>query len=235
MTLAELRAWLSEKHGVTTSVGGLWVGGLWNTLDRLGLTLKKTRHAAEQERADVAAARDAWRQQQPKLNPARLVFIDETWATTNRARTCGRCRRGQRLRAAVPHGHWGPQGMRSIKTPTFVAALRSSGIAAPFVIDGAINGRVFRTSVEQGFAPSPTEGVVVMDNLGAHKAEDVRQAIEACGASVLSSHPILRTLTPSSRSSPSSRSFSEPPLPAPPPTSGPRSAPFSTTAPPRNA
>ncbi|QLH41169.1 MAG: IS630 family transposase [Defluviicoccus sp.] len=192
LTLAELRAWLSEEHGVTTSVGGLW-----NTLERLGLTLEKTRHAAEQERADVAAARDAWRQHQPTLNPARLVFIDETWATTNRARLCGRCRRSQRLRAAVPHGHWGPQGMRSIKTSTFVAALRSNGITAPFVIDGAINGRVFRTYVEEVLAPCLAEGdVVIMDNLGAHKVEGVRQAIEARSASVLYLPPYSPDLNP---------------------------------------
>ena len=106
------------------------------------------------------------------------MFLDETWATTNMARARGRCPRGQRLRAAVPHGHW--------KTSTFVAALRDAAITAPFVIDGAINGTVFRTYVERVLAPTLAEGdIVVMDNLGSHKVAGVREAIEARGASVL--------------------------------------------------
>src|SRR5690242_15058630 len=67
---------------------------------------KKSLRAAEQGRSDVAAAREAWREQQPRMNPAQLVFIDETWATTNMTRLRGRCQRGERLVAAVPHGHW---------------------------------------------------------------------------------------------------------------------------------
>ena len=87
--------------------------------------------------------------------------------------------------------------MRSIKTSTFVAALRSNGITAPFVIDGAITGRVFRTYVEEVLAPCLAEGdVVVIDNLGAHKVEGVRQAIEARGASVLSLPPYSPDLNP---------------------------------------
>ncbi len=66
------------------------------------------------------------------LDPDRLVFIDETWAKTNFTRLPGRCPRGKRLVAKVPHGHW--------KTTTFVAALRSTGLTAPTVIDGAIDG-----------------------------------------------------------------------------------------------
>ena len=94
------------------------------------------------------------------------------------ARTRGRCPRGQRLRAAVPHGHW--------KTSTFVAALRNDRITAPFVIDGAINGTVFRTYVETVLAPTLAAGdIVVIDNLGSHKVAGVREAIEARGASLL--------------------------------------------------
>jgi DDE superfamily endonuclease len=95
------------------------------------------------------------------------------------ARTRGRCPRGQRLRAAVPHGHW--------KTSAFVAALRNDGITAPFVIDGAINGIVFRTYVETVLAPALADGdiVVVMDNLGSHKVAGVREAIDARGVSLV--------------------------------------------------
>src|SRR5208282_1833203 len=67
---------------------------------------KKSLHASEQQRPDIAAARENWRAEQPDLDPERLVFIDETWATTNMARRHGRAPRGQRLVAAIPHGHW---------------------------------------------------------------------------------------------------------------------------------
>jgi transposase len=93
-------------------------------------------------------------------------------------RTRGRSPRGQRLYAAVPHGHW--------KTSTFVAALRSDGITAPFVIDCAMNGVIFRTYVEKVLAPALAVGdIVIMDNLGSHKVAGVREAIEARGASLL--------------------------------------------------
>jgi len=112
------------------------------------------------------------------LNPARLVFIDETWATTNMARRYGRCARGRRLRAAVPHGHW--------QTSTFVAGLRQEGITAPFVIGHAMNGCIFRAYVERVLAPTLEPGdVVIMDNLGSHKVAGVRSAIEARGATLL--------------------------------------------------
>src|SRR5918992_720309 len=139
---------------------------------------KKTQHAAEQDRPDVAAARRAWRQGQPALKPERLVFIDETWATTAMARRYGRARRGARVVAAVPHGHW--------KTTTFLAALRHDGLTAPCVFDGAINGARFLAYVEQCLAPTWRPGdVVVLDNLRAHRVKGVRAAIEAAGAKLL--------------------------------------------------
>jgi hypothetical protein len=91
------------------------------------------------------------------------VFIDETWATTVMARRYGRARRGARVVAAVPHGHW--------KTTTFRAALRHDGLTAPCVFDGAINGARFLAYVAQVLAPTLRPGdVVVLDNLGAHKS-----------------------------------------------------------------
>jgi hypothetical protein len=110
------------------------------------------------------------------VSPQRLVFIDETWATTAMARRYGRARRGQRVVAAVPHGHW--------KTTTVVAALRHDGLTAPCVFDGAINGARFLAYVEQALAPTLRAGdVVVMDNLAAHKVAGVRAAIAARGCS----------------------------------------------------
>jgi transposase len=123
------------------------------------------------------------------MSPARLVFIDETWATTNMTRQRGRCRRGERLVAAVPHGHW--------KTSTFVAALRTTGFTAPLVLDGAMNGEAFRAYVEQFLAPTLTPGdIVIMDNLSSHKVAGVREAIEARGASLLYLPPYSPDLNP---------------------------------------
>jgi len=152
-------------------------------------TKKKSQHASEQDRPDVAEARTLWRQRQETLNPASLVFLDETWATTNMVRRFGRSLRGQRLVAAVPHGHW--------KTSTFVAGLRHDRITAPLVIDGAMDGETFLAYVEQFLAPALGGGdIVVMDNLSSHKVTGVRELIEARGASVLYLPPYSPDLNP---------------------------------------
>jgi transposase len=123
------------------------------------------------------------------LDPDGLVFIDETWATTNMTRRYGRAARGQRLVAPVPHGHW--------KTSTFVAGLRTSGLTAPFVVDGAMNGDVFRAYVEQVLAPTLAPGdIVVLDNLSSHKVAGVREMIEARGASLVYLPPYSPDLNP---------------------------------------
>ena len=94
------------------------------------------------------------------------------------ARSHGRCRRGERLRMPLPHGHW--------KTTTLVAGLSSRGIVAPMVLDRAINGVWFEAYVEQALAPALSPGdIVVMDNLGSHKRRRVRELIEAKGATLL--------------------------------------------------
>ena len=139
---------------------------------------KKSSHALEQERPDILKRRQAWFDSQPDLDPAKLVFIDETGLSTKMARLRGRAPRGQRCRAGVPHGHW--------KTTTFTGALRLSGMTAPFVYDGAMNGNVFLAYVEQVLVPTLRPGdVVVMDNLPAHKAAGVRASIETAGATLL--------------------------------------------------
>jgi transposase len=136
---------------------------------------KKTAHASEQAREEVAARREAWFEAQPDLDPEKLVFIDETGASTKMARLRGRSPRGQRCRAPIPHGHW--------KTTTLVAGLRLSGMTAPMVIDGAINGEAFLAWTRQMLVPTLREGdMVVMDNLPAHKVAGIREAIEATGA-----------------------------------------------------
>jgi transposase len=138
---------------------------------------KKSLRAAEQDRADIAQARDEWRAGQPDLNPENLVFIDETGAKTNLTRLYGRAPRGQRLVAPVPHGHW--------MTTTFVAALRHDEITAPCVFDGPMDGASFLIYVEHFLVPTLRRGdVVVMDNLASHKVAGVKETIEGAGATL---------------------------------------------------
>lgn len=139
---------------------------------------KKTAHASEQDRPDVKARREAWFESQLDLDPERLVFIDETWTTTNMARKCGREQKGERLRASVPHGHW--------KTTTFIGGLRCDRMTAPMVLDGPVNGQWFQAYVDQVLVPTLSrDDIVIMDNLGSHKGAGVRKAIEAAGATLL--------------------------------------------------
>ena len=123
----------------------------------------------------MKGAREAWFEGRADLNPEKLIFIDETGATTKMARLYGRAPRGERCRAAVPYGHW--------KTTTFTAGLRAGGLAAPMILDGPMDGDAFRAYVTQVLVPELERGdVVVMDNLPAHKVSGVRNAIEAAGA-----------------------------------------------------
>ena len=122
--------------------------------------------------------RAAWSALQPGLDPAKLVFLDETGTSTKMARLRGRSARGERCRASVPHGHW--------KTTTLVAGLRLNGIAAPGVINGAMDGEVFTLYAEHFLAPTLSQGdIVILDNLPAHKVTGARMAIEAVGATLL--------------------------------------------------
>lgn len=133
--------------------------------------------------------RDEWAAAQPSLDPDRLVFLDETWASTNMVRRYGRSPKGQRLVCAVPHGHW--------KTTTFVAALRADGMTAPMVIDGALTGDLFVAYVEQVLVPTLRAGdVVVMDNLICHKRVGVARAIEGAGCTVRYLPPYSPDLNP---------------------------------------
>ena len=142
---------------------------------RLGVTFKKTLVAREQDRPDISRHRARWRAYQGLIDPRRLVFIDETWTKTNMTRLRGWAPKGQRLVDKVPHGRW--------KTATFLAALRNDRIDAPCLFDGPINGERFRAYVEQFLVPTLKPGdVVILDNLGSHKAKAIRRAIRDVGA-----------------------------------------------------
>ncbi|WP_245494790.1 IS630 family transposase [Rhizobium ruizarguesonis] len=174
VTLDEMveRLCVERQVGISRSALGAW-------LRRRGWTFKKkSAHALEQDRLDVLKRRRAWFDGQLDLDPEKLIFIDETGLSTKMARLRGRAIRGERCRAGVPHGHW--------KTTTFTGALRLTGMTAPFVYDGAMNGNVFLAYVEQVLLPTLQTGdVVVMDNLPAHKTAGVRDAIERAGAKLM--------------------------------------------------
>src|SRR5882724_6658555 len=138
---------------------------------------KKSLQAAERKRADVARARRRWVREQGMLDPAHLVFIDETAVTTKMVRPNGWNPRGERLVGDVPMGHW--------ETVTFIAGLRQTGIVAPMLIKGAMNGEAFLAYIEQCLVPTPKRrDIVVVDNVPFHKVGGVEEAIQAVGASL---------------------------------------------------
>jgi transposase len=163
--------------------------GVWNFVHNAGLSYKKSLYASEQDRPDVARKRQLWKRHQDKIDASRLIFVDETWARTNMTPIRGWCPRGERLIAKVPQGHW--------KTLTFIAGLRADGICAPCVLDGPINGRRFLAGVEQFLVPTLRHGdIVVLDNLGSHKSQAVRQAIRNAGAKLFFLPPYSPDLNP---------------------------------------
>jgi transposase len=126
----------------------------------------------------VRAEREDWFEAQDELDPDSLVFLDKTATTTNMVHRYGRAPRGERCRLAVPHGHY--------KTTTVTAALRSDGLCATALFDGATNGERFRAYVTDTLVPLLKRGdTVILDNLGAHKVGGVREALQAVGAKVL--------------------------------------------------
>ena len=140
-------------------------------------------------RPDVARRRARWKAYQGRIDTSRLVFIDETWVKTNMAPLRGWGPRGRRLKAYAPHGHW--------KTLTFIAALRHDRIDAPWVIDGPINGELFRFYIEKVLAPTLSRGdIVILDNLGSHKGKAARAAVRAKGAHLLFLPPYSPDLNP---------------------------------------
>lgn len=137
----------------------------------------------------MARKRERWKRHQGRVDPDRLIFVDETWAKTNMTRTHGWAERGRRLVAAVP-------ALRSA-TMTFLAGLRTSGITAPCVFDGPVDGDLFQAWVEQALVPTLRPGdIVVLDNLGSHKSQATRRAIRKAGAHLLFLPPYSPDLNP---------------------------------------
>ncbi|MBV8535464.1 MAG: IS630 family transposase [Alphaproteobacteria bacterium] len=173
-----------KERGIAASYGSVW-----RIVHDGDLSFKKTLFATEQDRPDVARKRVRWKTYQGRLDPARLVFIDETWAKTNMTRLRGWAPRGHKLLAKVPQGRW--------RTLTFLAALRCDRIDAPCVIDGPINGDSFLAYVEQLLLPALKPGdIVIIDNLGSHKGKAVRRLIRSAGAKLFFLPPYSPDLNP---------------------------------------
>jgi transposase len=181
--------WTKSSNGSQIAVLGSGLARSGGSSIARASASKKTLLPSEQDRPDVARRRASWKRHQGKVDPARLVFIDETWAKTNMVRTHGWGPRGERLHGQAPHGHW--------QTLTFLAALRHDRIDAPCVLDGPINGESFKAYVEQFLVPTLRPGdIVIMDNLGSHKGHAVRRAIRAVGARLLFLPPYSPDLNP---------------------------------------
>jgi transposase len=148
--------------------------------------------ALERARAAVQDERRIWRiQRQPRMRhqPHRLVFLDETSVTTKMVRLRGRSRKGHRLPAAAPFGHW--------MTQTFVAGLRCHELSAPWVVDGPLTRRAFEKYVETQLAPTLSKGdVVILDNLSAHKSAKAAELLKQRGAWFLFLPPYSPDLNP---------------------------------------
>ena len=118
-----------------------------------------------------------------------MIFIDETWAKTNMTRRYGRAPIGQRLIDKTPHGHW--------QTTTLIAALGIEGVRCSTLVDGAVNGDVFESFVQQVLVPELRPGdVVIMDNLSSHKRIRTRELIERAGARLVFLPPYSPDLNP---------------------------------------
>jgi len=162
-----------KKRGICTSRSALW-----RFFGRHDITFKKkSLCASERQRQDVMRARRKWIRSQGLLDPARLVFIDETSVNTQMVRLYGHGPRGVRLVDHVPFGNR--------KTFTFVAALRHDRMVAPLLIDGAMNGETFRAYIEQFVVPilKPND-IVAIDNLPAHNVAGIEEMINAVGATL---------------------------------------------------
>jgi transposase len=148
---------------------------VWDFVHAEKLSFKKKRGGWRTRSSRVARRRAQWTKYQDRVDPERLVFIDETWTRTDMAPLRGWAARGHRLTAKVPHGRW--------KTMTFLAALRHDRIDAPWFIEGPIDGESFRTYVAEVLLPTLRPGdIVVLDNLGSHRGKAVRQLIRSVGA-----------------------------------------------------
>ena len=185
LTLQEIRSALAASCGITVGL---------STVHRFlgvhNLTRKKRPYTRPSRTARMSPRLGASSSAANRRStPSAWSSSTRPWAATNMTRRYGRCARGLRLRASVPHGHW--------KLTTLVAGLRTAGISAPYVFEGAINGQRFRAYVEQMLAPTLAPGdIVLLDNLRSHKVAGIAEAIAARGAQLVYLPPYSPDLNP---------------------------------------
>jgi transposase len=140
--------------------------------------IKKTVFAREREGEDRKEARALWREWQESCDVSKLVFLDETGASTAMVRRYGCAKGGERCLDDAPGGHW--------QTMTLIAGLRVDGITAPWCLDSAMNGTAFLTYVKTQLCPTLKPGdIIIADNLSSHKVAGVKEMAEAKGAGLL--------------------------------------------------
>jgi transposase len=156
---------------------------------KLGYRYKKTVFASEQQRDDIAAAREQWQTWQQSCDVSKLVFLDETSASTDSIRRYGRALGGARCKDAAPAGQW--------QTLTFIAGLRADQLTATGCLTQAMNGEAFKEYLRSQLGPTLKPGnIVICDNLPAHKVTDVQALIEAGGATLKYLPPYSPDLNP---------------------------------------
>lgn len=184
-TLEELCRWMGEQGGPIVSVSTMC-----RALQELGLVRKKkSLHALEQETPRIQRLRRTWRHEVAEIDPKRLVFVDESGATTSMTRSRGRAPKGQRVPGAVPHGHW--------KVLTLLGAIRLEGLTAASSVLSPTDSDVFRVFVSHALVPAlRASDVVVWDNLSPHRAAGVAEAIEKVGARLMPLPPYSPDFSP---------------------------------------
>jgi transposase len=166
------------------------VSALCRTVNnKLGYRFKKTRHAAEQNREDVRARREEWKNIQPAMNAEKLVFLDESGINAGMTRLYGRGRLGARVIDYVPD-------VRFERT-SILSSVRLNGELVPLVFEGSLTGELFKEYVSKCLVPTLQEGdIVIMDNLTSHKVKGVTELIMASGANVVYLPPYSPDLNP---------------------------------------
>ena len=155
----------------------------------MGLGLKKTLKASEQDREDVKKAREEWKARQVNLDMQRLVFLDETGAKTNMTRLYGRAMHGERCYDSTPDGRW--------ERTTLLSAIRVNGETYSMVFDGALDAKMYNAYIEKILAPAlKPEDIVIADNLNVHKSEIAKRLVEEMGASYIALPPYSPDLNP---------------------------------------
>ena len=170
ITLEEIKENLSLDASISTICNAI--------NNKLDLRYKKTLFDNGQNREDVQEARECWKNDQPEMDPAKLVFLDEAGINTGMTRLYGRAPGGERVVEYIPD-------VRFERT-SILSSVRLNGAMVPLVFEGALNGDIFLGYIQKFLVPTlQKDDIVIMDSLSSHKVKGVADAIEAKGAFVL--------------------------------------------------